>query len=113
MAKVTDYAEILTEVNTQLEEKEWSILDYTDQQTAAILVSNIYLTYDVLKAYGQDLDIKFSIICSMSRISVISGSSASCYTFTYPLCDYVDLADDIAEILMVLQAAIDRMESFQ
>lgn len=81
-----------------------------NENQIAILVANIYFTYDVLKAFGQDVNEVLSVISSTKRISIISGDTASSFKFDPPLCEYESLTDDIANILMILQAVFDRME---
>ena len=91
MSKITDYSQILLEVHTQLTDQEWTITDYMPEDNAAIVVANIYLMNDLCAGFGQDID---------NSVSVISHEN---------LCLYESLSDDVSVILMVLQAAFDRM----
>lgn len=109
MSKVTDYNEILTEVNKQMASQEWTITDYMTEDNAAIVVANIYLMNDLCAGYGQDIDNSVSVISSKQRISVIYGGRCGMFKHHENLCFYESLQDDISVILMVLQAAFDRM----
>ena len=109
MSKVTDYSEILAEVTTQLAGQEWSITDYMTQDNAGIVVANIYLMNDLCSGFGQDIDNSVSVISSKLRISVIYGGKCGMYKHYENLCFFESLSDDISTILMVLQAAFDRM----
>ena len=109
MSKVTDYSEILTQVTTQLSDQEWSITDFMPEDNAAIVVANIYLMNDLSAGFGQDIDNSVSVISSRQRISVIYGGRCGMFKHHENLCLYESLSDDVSVILMVLQAAFDRM----
>lgn len=109
MSKVTDYSEILSEVTTQLSDQEWSITDFMPEDNAAIVVANIYLMNDLCASFGQDIDNSVSVISSKLRISVIYSGRCGMYKHYENLCVYESLQDDISVILMVLQAAFERM----
>lgn len=109
MSKVTNYNEILTEVNKQMTGQEWTITDYMTYDNAAIVVANIYLMNDLCSGFGQDIDNSVSVISSKLRISVIYSGRCGMYKHYENLCVYESLQDDISVILMVLQAAFERM----
>ena len=109
MSKITDYNEILSEVTTQLADQEWTITDYMTLDDAAIVVANIYLMSDLCSGFGQDIDNSVSVISSRVRISVIYGVRCGMFKHHEDLCLYESLSDDVSVILMVLQAAFDRM----
>lgn len=109
MSKVTNYSEILSQVTTQLSDQEWSITDFMPEDNAAIVVANIYLMNDLCAGFGQDIDNSVSVISSRQRISVIYGGRCGMFKHHENLCLYESLSDDISVILMVLQAAFDRM----
>lgn len=108
--KVTNYEEIRKEVESQLITTDWLILDYLDLDDAILVVCNIYLTNDRLQGFGQDFRNAISVISSPTRISVIVEGSSSFYKQTFPICEYNDLDADIGQILIVLQAAMERYE---
>lgn len=108
--KENDVAKVVAEVTTQMELTEWSVLQYLTQEQAVLAVSCIYMMADSTKGYGQDFGIDFSIISSPKRISVIYGKSSSMYDNGEDIVWYDDLAMDIYQILICLQAAIERME---
>lgn len=109
--KVNDLNQILTEATSQLTESEWSILEYVDLRTAAIMVLNIYLTNDILNGFGQDVGGAISVISSRYRIATIANRHHSYYKSEIPICDYEELDVDIHDILFCIQISIDRMES--
>lgn len=109
MSKVTNYNEILAEVSSQLTDQEWTITDYMTEEMAAFVVANIYLMNDLCTGFGQDIDNSVSVISSRKRISVIYKDQCGMYKHHENLCFYDSLSDDVSVILMVLQAAFDRM----
>lgn len=108
--KESDVAKVVAEVTTQIEQTEWSVLQYLTKQQATLAVSCIYMMGDYTKGYGQDFISDLSIISSPKRISVIHGRYSSFYDNGDAICWYDDLAMDINQILICLQAAIERME---
>jgi len=109
--KVSDLNQILTEATSQLMEQEWSILEYVDLSTAAIMVMNIYMMNDILNGFGQDVGGAISVISSTYRIATIANRHHSFYRCDLPICDYEELDVDIHEILLCIQTSIDRMEN--
>lgn len=109
MSKVTDYNEILNEVKQQMTGQEWTITEYMSMDSAAIIVANIYMMNDMCVGFGQDVDNSVSVISSLRRISVIYDGQCGMFKHHEDLCVYESLSDDISVILMVLQAAFDRM----
>ena len=109
MSKVTDYNEILNEVKHLLASQEWTITEYMSMDSAAIIVTNIYMMNDMCVGFGQDVDNSVSVISSLRRISVIYDGRCGMFKHHEDLCIYESLSDDISVILMVLQAAFDRM----
>lgn len=110
--KFTDLNQIYSEALAQLEGQEWAVLGYLSVEYAAWAVSAIYQTNDLDKGFGQDFEGSISIISSRRRISVIANGTSSYYKTSTPLCEYESLPEDIAEILMVLETAIQRMETY-
>ena len=109
--KETDYTLVLNTALYEIHRGEWSIKNYVNEDVASVLVANIYWMADLVSGFGQDIPKTISVISNNSRISVIADGAASFYKHDGDICDYEDLEDDINEILIVLQAAIDRMES--
>ena len=110
MAKITDLNTVKEAIQTALELQEWSIVDLIGFELATMCVLNIYELNDSCTGFGQDFNNKVSVISSRQRISVIDGKNSSFYKDDYPICQYNDLASDINEILIVMQAAIDRIQ---
>lgn len=110
--KQTDLNAVRNEVESQIRDQEWSVLNYLTRDEAVLAVCNVYNVNDWAKGFGQDFRDQISIISSEKRISTIANGSHSYYKSDTPLCQYEDLADDIHQILMVLETAIQRMEAF-
>lgn len=110
MAKIEDYNLVKEEIVNQLTKKEFAIDGLLGRQLAVLCVLNIYMTNDVCKGFGQDYHNKVSVISSQRRISVIVDRNSSMFQDDFPICQYEDLADDIHEILIILQAAYDRIQ---
>ena len=109
MSKVTDYNKVLNEAKQQMADQEWIITEYMSLDNAAIIVANIYMMNDICVGFGQDVDNSVSVISSLRRISVIYDGQCGMFKHHEDLCLYESLSDDIGVILMVLQAAFDRM----
>lgn len=109
MAKITDYAAVQAEIARQLTLNEYTLVDVLGMDLAVLAVLNIYMTNDVCKGFGQDFKDTISVISSRERISIISGRKSSNYKDDGYICLYIDLADDIDEILMVIQTVFDRL----
>lgn len=110
MAKITDYTEITTEIETQLNQGEWSLLDFVGMETAKLIIANIYMSNDIMKGYGQDIGDTLSIISSPRNISVIHDGVCGRFKSDDSLCIYESLTDDVSQILMIMQAAFDRVQ---
>ena len=100
---------IKIEARTQLDADDWAILNYVSNEVAAIMVTNIYTMADLVSGFGQDIPRTISVISNNSRISVIADGAASYYKHDGAICEYDDLEADIHEILIVMEAAIQRM----
>lgn len=110
--KENDLNAVRTEIESQLDDQDWRILDYLTRDQATLVVCNIYNTNDSAKGFGQDFEDCISIISSRQRISAIASGAHSFYKSETPLCMYQNLADDVHQILIVMEAAIQRMETF-
>lgn len=110
--KVTDLNQVQAMVITQVEQQEWDLLDYVSEEIAVQLIVNIYMMNDQTSGYGQDMNNGFSVISSRQRIAVIYEGHHSSFKHAQPLCMYEDLYADIETILIVMQAAIERMQCY-
>lgn len=109
--KELDSKIVLAEIESQMEETGYDIEMILGRSIAKIAVLGIYMTNDITSGYGQDFrDLKFSVISSPRRVSVICGDGMSMYKDSLPLCGYDNLSEDIASILNAIQAAIDRLD---
>lgn len=110
MSKVTDYNAIYASVESQLQQYEWTLLEYCDSNIAKIIVANIYITQDFAKGYGQDVSPALSVISSPHRISIILDGHRSHYKWRKSMVEYENLDDDIYSILFTIQAVFDRIQ---
>lgn len=109
--KELDCTKVVAEINDQMDETDFDLENLIGRTLAVMMVMNIYLTNDVIDAYGQDLkEMGVSIITTRYRCSVIIGEEMSWYKLSVPICDYQNLTDDIESILNVIQVAIDRID---
>lgn len=120
--KETDYSVILTAVENELQEQEWSIEEYLDATAIKLAVANIYTTNDMCSGFGQDYNLQnydststkpptLSIISSQQRISIITPDGMSFYKSDLPICGYEDVTVDIHYIMIVIQAVFDRISA--
>jgi len=122
MSKITNLQEVAEMVATLLDETEYDIVEQIGREWTIKAVTGIYITNDYMSGYGQDFIIpvgytspyepyKVSLISYRRGVSVIIDRKASRYQDYFPLCAYEDLHDDIYQILISIQAAIDRINS--
>lgn len=109
--KETNIDNVRQTVSEAMEEENWLILNYVSKEVATLIVTNIYMMNDQTSGFGQDIGKSISVIASRKKISVISEQRSSFYQADQPLCLYEDLDEDVSEIMMVLEAAIVRMEA--
>lgn len=110
MAKIMDYTEVAREIARQLALNNYDVVDYLGYDLTLLAVLNIYETNDVCKGFGQDFHNGWSVISSPQRISLIYQRKSSYYKADENICAYESLSGDIHEILMIIQAVIDRMD---
>lgn len=109
--KELDLKVICEEIETQIAETDYDLVDLVGTTLAEMLVMNIYLTNDCLKAHGQNLaDLELSIISTSRKISVIYSGAMSWMKDYADICTYEDLADDIANILGCIQVCFNKMD---
>ena len=122
MAKETNYNTIATEINSQLSDNSYDIVSMIGTEATIICVMGIYLSNDITSGYGQNFNTdagysgegangKVSVISSPERISVITLDGMSFYKSDIPICGYESLEEDIANILIIIQAVLDRISS--
>lgn len=108
--KELDCTKVVAEINRQMDAADFDLENLIGRTLAVMMVMNIYLTNDVIEAYGQDLkELGVSIITTRYRCSIIIGRQMSWYKLEYPICDYQSLEEDIKSILNLIQAVIDRI----
>ena len=108
--KVYNYNVVLTEAMKRLEQGDCLILDYLTIDEAAPCMTMIYLCSDLMDAITMDYTGNISVIASPYRIAIIYLKHQSFYKSDTPICQYVDLADDMNEIVLRLDAALERWQ---
>lgn len=108
--KENDYSVVRKKAEEYLQTQDWELLAYVSIDIASMLVANIYMMNDLLKAYGQDMHHNISIIASRNAISTIFEEKASHYKSEFPLCMYENLEDDLAYIITCIDASLLRMQ---
>lgn len=122
MAKVTDYNLIASTIVEVMPEVCPDLPARIGQDNAIWCVMGVYLTNDQTSGHGQDFDVlesdsetenplRFSVISSKDRISVIDNGQMSYYKDNVDLCGYENLQEDIYAICMYIQTAIDRINA--
>lgn len=121
MAKVTDLTVVQQMADSIVDEKCPDLVDFVGRDNAVWCLVAIYTTNDVCKGYGQDFHIDtgasdgflyklVSVISFELGVSVIVDSASSRYQDRFPMCGYESLEDDITQIAISIQAAIDRIQ---
>lgn len=122
MAKVTDLSVIQQAIADMINEKCPDLVDLIGREPAIFCVLAIYQTNNLCSGYGQDFapdayrmmilgHKKVSVISFENGVSVIVDSKSSRYQDSFAMCGYVDLNEDLTQICICIQAAIDRMQS--
>lgn len=120
MAKVTDLTVVQQMADSIVDEKCPDLVTTIGRDNAVWCLVAIYTTNDLCIGYGQDfaldgvqnhfgLCVKCSVISFELGVSVIVDSHSSRYQDRFPLCGYESLEDDLNQIAISIQAAIDRI----
>lgn len=118
--KETDYSVICAQVNELLNDSSYDMEDIWGHEISVMLVANIYMMNDLCTGYGQDIRLatidpeshknqRASVVSATDLVSVILPEGGSHYRADLPLCGYENLHDDIYNILIIIQAVIDRI----
>ena len=121
MAKVTDLTVVQQMADSIVDEKCPNLVDFVGRDNAVWCLVAIYTTNDLCKGYGQDFTVaggvygkgsykKVSVISFINGVSVIVDSASSRYQDRFTMCGYESLEDDITQIAISIQAAIDRIQ---
>ncbi len=108
--KATDLNEIRAVVAEELVQQGGRILDYLTIGESTDLLTMIYVTNDRAAGFTVDYLGNLSVISSPTRIAINFLNHHSFYKHDGTICLYNDLEDDIHEINIVLDAALDRWE---
>lgn len=122
MAKVTDLSVIQQAIADMINEKCPDLVEYIGYDAAIFCVLAIYQTNNLCSGYGQDFTNlagrevisgteKVSVISFETGVSVIIDSASSRYQDRFAMCGYTDLDEDLTQICICIQAAIDRINS--
>lgn len=121
MAKVTNLSAIQQAIADMIDEKCPDLVEYIGRDNAIFCVLAIYQVNDICRGYGQDFvhrrghqmlsdPEKVSVISFETGVSVIVDSASSRYQDRFPMCGYEDLDEDLTQICICIQSAIDRMQ---
>lgn len=108
--KETDMNIVQATATAVLETTGGTILDYLTMEEAAQCMTIIYLCTDVMDAITMDYTGNISVIASPYRIAVLYLKHQSFYKGDTPICQYEDLANDLKEIVLRLDAALERWQ---
>lgn len=111
MAKVTDLNEIKAMAAQNLAMHETVLTEYFSLEEASSIMTMIYITNDITASFGQDYLNNPSIVSSPTRITIIYQGHMSFYQVDCPICDYLDLMEDLDFIRVTLDAAFARWEA--
>lgn len=121
MAKVTDLSVIQQAISGMIDEKCPDLVEYIGRDAAIFCVLAIYQTNNLCRGYGQDFTNlagrewiggaeKVSVISFEEGVSVIVDSASSRYQDRFAMCGYENLNEDLTQICICIQAAIDRIQ---
>lgn len=119
--KETDFNVIRDAITAALYENDCELVDRIGLERSILCVMGIYLTNDICRGYGQDFVVtaaddiglvmnKVSVVSSPNRISVITDEGMSFIQSRETICGYESLDEDIANILVIIQAVFDRID---
>ena len=122
MSKVKDLSVIQQAIADMIDEKCPDLVENIGRDNAIWCVMAIYTTNDLCSGYGQDFvpdayrmmihgHKKVSVISFQNGVSVIIDSASSRYQDRFAMCGYTDLNEDLTQICICIQAAIDRINS--
>lgn len=108
--KVTDYNVVLAAANNKLDKDTCLILDYLTIDEAAQCMTTIYLWADYMDSLTMNFTGNISVIASPYRIAILYLNHQSFYKDDTPICLYEDLAEDMDEIVLRMDAALERWQ---
>lgn len=110
--KEKDYSKISDAIRKHFSDCDYDLNDLIGDDLAEVLILNIYLAGDLLKAHAQDLnEYGLSIITTTKSISIILDGKMSWGKCDGQICLYKDLDDDILNICVLIQFVLDRINS--
>lgn len=120
--KVTDYNAVAECIAAKIDELCPDLVESIGRDAAIFCVLAIYQTNNLCRGYGQDFvnlagrewisgHEKVSVISFENGTSVIVDSESSRYQDQFAMCGYENLDEDVTQICICIQAAIDRINS--
>lgn len=108
--KVTDYNVVLAAATNKLEKDTCLILDYLTIDEAAQCMTMIYLCSNLMDEIMMDYTEDISVIASPYSIAIFNLKHQSFYKGDTPICLYEDLSEDMDEIALRMDAALERWQ---
>lgn len=108
MGKISNLSVIQAAVIDVVENVGCSLTEYIEPEEVYHCITMIYVNNDTQSGLGQDFTQGISVIASRTRISIVGDGAMSFYKNDGPICKYEDLVEDITQIVIVINAAIDR-----
>lgn len=112
MAKVTDYTILENTAQAIVMQQDWTILEYMTQREVIRLMLILYSGNDTDKAQAVDVKDSISVIGFKNGVSVILRTEriAGKYLDSFAMCGYEDVFEDMTQIMLCIQTAIERMQ---
>ena len=122
--KITDYETVRGQIADEIMENGCDLVEFIGVENTILAMFNVYMTNNLTTGFGQDYkvtenaimegdEMHVSVISSPTRISIIIDGNMSYYKQDEGLCGYEDLSDDIANIRIVIDAVIARIQAGQ
>lgn len=108
MAKISNLNVIQAAVIDVVENVGCFLDEYIEPEEVYHCITMIYVNNDTQSGLGQDYSQGISVVASETRISIIGDGAMSFYKNDGPICRYEDLVEDITQIVLVLNTAIER-----
>lgn len=108
MAKISNLNVIQAAVIDVVENVGCFLDEYIEREEVYHCITMIYVNNDTQSGLGQDFTQGISVVASRTRISIIGDGAMSFYKNDGPICRYEDLVEDITQIVIVMNAAIER-----
>ena len=108
--KVTNYNVVLAAATKALYLHTFHILDYLTMDEATQCMTMIYLNSDLMDTIMMCFTGNISVIASPYRIAILYLKHQAFYKGDTPICLYEDLSDDMENIALRMDAALERWQ---